>query len=90
MSLEDFKREFTTMNNSNKMLDKVVDKVQPIHKSAQSQRYEKITEDHNAIVENEQSIKKRSANKLQKIDFKEIEKALEKQIIELENKTINR
>ena len=55
-----------------------------------AQRYEKITEDHNAIVENEQSIKKRSANKLQKIDFKEIEKALENQIIELENKTINR
>ena len=90
MSLEDFKREFTTMNNSNKILDEVVDKVQPIHKSAQSQRYEKITEDHNAIVDNVQSIKKRYGNNLQKIDFNEIEKALENQIIELENKTINR
>ena len=87
---ERVKKETAIINNPNKILDEVVDKVQPIHKSAQSQRYEKITEDHNAIVENEQSIKKRSANKLQKIDFKEIEKALEKQIIELENKTINR
>ena len=87
---ERVKKETSFINNPNKTLDEVVDKVQPIHKSAQSQRYEKITEDHNAIVENEQSIKKRSANKLQKIDFKEIEKALEKQIIELENKTINR
>ena len=87
---ERVKKETAIINNPNKILDEVVDKVQSIHKSAQSQRYEKITEDHNAIVENEQSIKKRSANKLQKIDFKEIEKALEKQIIELENKTINR
>ena len=71
-------------------MDEVVDKVQPIHKSAQSQRYEKTTEGHNAIVDNVQSIKKRYGNNLQKIDFNEIEKALENQIAELENKSINR
>ena len=87
---ESVKKETTIINNPNKILDEVVDKVQPIHKSAQSQRYEKIIEDHNAIVDNVQSIKKRYGNNLQKIDFSEMEKALENQIIELENKSINR
>ena len=87
---ERVKKETAIINNPNKILDEVVDKVQPIHKSAQSQRYEKIIEDHNAIVDNVQSIKKRYVNNLQKIDFNEIEKALENQIAELENKSINR
>ena len=87
---ERVKKETTIINNPNKILDEVVDKVQSIHKSAQSQRYEKTTEGHNAIVDNVQSIKKRYGNNLQKIDFNEIEKALENQIIELENKSINR
>ena len=72
------------------MLDEAADKVQSTYKLPQSQKDKKIIEDHNAIVENKKTIKKYYGNNLQKLDFNEIEKALENQIAKLENKSINR
>ena len=87
---EGVKKETTVINSSNKMLDEAADKAQSTHKLPQSQKDKKIIEDHNAIVENKQTIKKYYGNNLQKLDFNEIEKALENQIAKLENKSINR
>lgn len=87
---EGVKKETSVINSSNKMLDKAADKVQTTYKLPQSQKDKKIIEDHNAIVENKQTIKKYYGNNLQKLDFNEIEKALENQIAKLENKSINR
>ena len=87
---EGVKKETTVINSSNKMLDEAADKVQSTYKLPQSQKDKKIIEDHNAIVENKQTIKKYYGNNLQKLDFNEIEKALENQIAKLENKSINR
>ena len=87
---EGVKKETSVINSSNKMLDEAADKVQSTYKLPQSQKDKKIIEDHNAIVENKQTIKKYYGNNLQKLDFNEIEKALENQIAKLENKNINR
>ena len=87
---EGVKKETTVINSSNKMLDEAADKAQSTYKLPQSQKDKKIIEDHNAIVENKQTIKKYYGNNLQKLDFNEIEKALENQIAKLENKSINR
>ena len=87
---EGVKKETAVINSSNKMLDEAADKVQSTYKLPQSQKDKKIIEDHNAIVENKQTIKKYYGNNLQKLDFNEIEKALENQIAKLENKSINR
>ena len=87
---EGVKKETAVINSSNKMLDEAADKAQSTHKLPQSQKDKKIIEDHNAIVENKQTIKKYYGNNLQKLDFNEIEKALENQIAKLENKSINR
>ena len=86
---EGVKKETAVINSSNKMLDEAADKAQSTHKLPQSQKDKKIIEDHNAIVENKQTIKKYYGNNLQKLDFNEIEKALENQIAKLENKNIN-
>ena len=88
--IKKIKKETTVINSSNKMLDEAADKVQSTYKLPQSQKDKKIIEDHNAIVENKQTIKKYYGNNLQKLDFNEIEKALENQIAKLENKSINR
>ena len=87
---EGVKKETAVINSSNKMLDEAADKVQSTYKLPQSQKDKKIIEDHNAIVENKQTIKKYYGNNLQKLDFNEIEKTLENQIAKLENKNINR
>ena len=86
---EGVKKETAVINSSNKMLDEAADKAQSTHKLPQSQKDKKIIEDHNAIVENKQITKRHYGNNLQKLDFNEIEKALENQIAKLENKNIN-
>ena len=86
---EGVKKETAVINSSNKMLDEAADKAQSTHKLPQSQKDKKIIEGHNAIVENKQITKRHYGNNLQKLDFNEIEKALENQIAKLENKNIN-
>ena len=86
---EGVKKETAVINSSNKMLDEAADKAQSIHKLLQPQKDKKIIEGHNAIVENKQITKRHYGNNLQKLDFNEIEKALENQIAKLENKNIN-
>ena len=86
---EGVKKETAVINSSNKMLDEAADKAQSTYKLPQSQKDKKIIEDHNAIVEDKQITKRHYGNNLQKLDFNEIEKALENQIAKLENKNIN-
>lgn len=80
------KKEIEILKNSNKMLEEAAEKVRSTRKLNSRQKDEKITEINNPKNENKKMVNNIYGSQFKDFNLNELEKKLEKQISDLENK----